>query len=85
MYLYFVKVQSDLIFLGFLVMQNKLKPQSSQVIQQLRIANIKCVMVTGENIWNLGIYKDKYLFIILIYSTTISFNKIQLSILNIKI
>lgn len=30
-------------------MQNKLKPQSPQVIQQLRTANIKCVMVTGEN------------------------------------
>lgn len=29
-------------------MQNKLKPQSSQVIQQLRTANIKCVMVTGN-------------------------------------
>lgn len=29
-------------------MQNKLKSQSSQVIQELRTANIKCVMVTGE-------------------------------------
>lgn len=29
-------------------MQNKLKPQSLEVIQQLRTANIKCVMVTGE-------------------------------------
>jgi len=45
----FLKVQSNLIFLGFLVMQNKLKPQSSNVIQQLRTANIKCVMVTGKH------------------------------------
>ncbi|VVC28869.1 P-type ATPase, transmembrane domain,P-type ATPase, phosphorylation site,P-type ATPase, cytoplasmic [Cinara cedri] len=44
-------VQCDLIFLGFLVMQNKLKPQSTQVIQQLRKANIKCVMVTGDNLY----------------------------------
>lgn len=47
---YVLKVQYDLNFLGFLVMQNKLKPQSSQVIQQLRTANIKCVMVTGKHI-----------------------------------
>lgn len=46
---FYLKVQHDLIFLGFLVMQNKLKPQSPQVIQQLRRANIKCVMVTGEH------------------------------------
>lgn len=46
--IYVLKVQCNLTFLGFLVMQNKLKPQSSHVIQQLRVANIKCVMVTGE-------------------------------------
>ncbi|XP_025196662.1 probable cation-transporting ATPase 13A3 isoform X1 [Melanaphis sacchari] len=44
-------IQCDLNFLGFLVMQNKLKPQSSNVIQQLRTANIKCVMVTGDNLY----------------------------------
>jgi len=38
-------------------MQNKLKPQSSNVVQQLRTANIKCVMVTGKHI----IYTIKYL------------------------
>jgi len=48
--IYILKVQCDLIFLGFLVMQNKLKPQSSNVVQQLRTANIKCVMVTGKHI-----------------------------------
>lgn len=31
-------------------MQNKLKPQSSNIVQQLRTANIKCVMVTGKHI-----------------------------------
>lgn len=47
----FLKVQCDLIFLGFLVMQNKLKPQSSNIVQQLRTANIKCVMVTGKHMY----------------------------------
>ncbi|XP_050530519.1 polyamine-transporting ATPase 13A3-like isoform X2 [Daktulosphaira vitifoliae] len=45
------EVQSNLIFLGFLVMQNKLKPQSRSVISQLRTANIKSVMVTGDNLF----------------------------------
>jgi len=31
-------------------MQNKLKPQSSKTIKELRTANIKCVMVTGKHI-----------------------------------
>lgn len=34
-------------------MQNKLKPQSSEVIKQLRTANIKCVMVTGEHLMSI--------------------------------
>ncbi|XP_050438622.1 polyamine-transporting ATPase 13A3-like isoform X2 [Adelges cooleyi] len=44
-------VQSDLTFLGFLVMQNKLKPESKSVIRQLRAADIKSVMVTGDNLY----------------------------------
>lgn len=39
-------------------MQNKLKPQSPQVIQQLRTANIKCVMVTGTHA--LRVHKKKF-------------------------
>ncbi|NXX34316.1 AT132 ATPase, partial [Nicator chloris] len=42
-------VESDLNFLGLLVMKNVLKPESAPVIQLLRSANIRPVMVTGDN------------------------------------
>ncbi|KAI1231365.1 hypothetical protein IHE44_0007810, partial [Lamprotornis superbus] len=42
-------VESSLNFLGFLVMKNVLKPESAPVIQLLRSANIRPVMVTGDN------------------------------------
>ncbi|NXM73863.1 AT132 ATPase, partial [Serilophus lunatus] len=42
-------VESGLTFLGFLVMKNVLKPESAPVIQVLRNANIRPVMVTGDN------------------------------------
>lgn len=41
-------VESGLNFLGFLVMKNILKPESAPVIQLLRSANIRPVMVTGD-------------------------------------
>ncbi|XP_071623391.1 polyamine-transporting ATPase 13A2 isoform X3 [Heliangelus exortis] len=42
-------VESGLTFLGFLVMKNVLKPESAPVIHLLRNANIRPVMVTGDN------------------------------------
>jgi len=42
------KVESDLTFLGLLVMENKLKPETTPVIRQLTNAAIKTVMVTGR-------------------------------------
>ncbi|BFZ23491.1 hypothetical protein BsWGS_26528 [Bradybaena similaris] len=42
------KVENDLNFLGLLVMQNQLKPQTGPVIQTLKEANIRTVMVTGD-------------------------------------
>uniref|UniRef100_A0A672UTQ4 ATPase cation transporting 13A2 n=1 Tax=Strigops habroptila TaxID=2489341 RepID=A0A672UTQ4_STRHB len=42
-------VESSLSFLGFLVMKNVLKPESAPVIHLLRNANIRPVMVTGDN------------------------------------
>ncbi|KAM8927889.1 polyamine-transporting ATPase 13A2 [Pelodytes ibericus] len=41
--------ERDLIFLGFLIMKNVLKPQTASVIYELRKANIRTVMVTGDN------------------------------------
>ncbi|NXV75888.1 AT132 ATPase, partial [Atlantisia rogersi] len=42
-------VESSLTFLGFLVMKNVLKPESAPAIRLLRNANIRPVMVTGDN------------------------------------
>ncbi|XP_068097680.1 polyamine-transporting ATPase 13A2 isoform X2 [Hyperolius riggenbachi] len=41
--------ERDLTFLGFLVMRNVLKPETSPVIYALRKANFRTVMVTGDN------------------------------------
>ncbi|XP_027026323.2 cation-transporting ATPase 13A2 isoform X1 [Tachysurus fulvidraco] len=45
-----VEVEKDLQFLGLLVMKNKVKPESAGVINILRQALIRPVMVTGDNI-----------------------------------
>ncbi|KAH9508704.1 hypothetical protein Btru_049665, partial [Bulinus truncatus] len=42
------KVEKDLLFLGLLVMQNQLKPQTTPVIRTLKEANIRTVMITGD-------------------------------------
>uniref|UniRef100_H3B7S7 Polyamine-transporting ATPase 13A2 n=1 Tax=Latimeria chalumnae TaxID=7897 RepID=H3B7S7_LATCH len=42
-------VESKMTFLGFLVMKNILKPETAPVIELLRNANIRVVMVTGDN------------------------------------
>lgn len=42
------QVERDLTFLGFLVMENKLKPETTAVIQELKEADIRTIMVTGN-------------------------------------
>uniref|UniRef100_A0A670J190 ATPase cation transporting 13A2 n=1 Tax=Podarcis muralis TaxID=64176 RepID=A0A670J190_PODMU len=42
-------VESGMVFLGFLVMKNVLKPQTAPVIHLLHNADIRTVMVTGDN------------------------------------
>ena len=37
-------------FLGFLIMQNKLKPVTVSVIETLNEANIRTIMATGDNV-----------------------------------
>lgn len=44
------QVEKDLSFVGLLVLQNMLKPETTPVIQKLAKANIRTVMVTGDNI-----------------------------------
>ncbi|XP_066547318.1 polyamine-transporting ATPase 13A2 isoform X2 [Amia ocellicauda] len=43
-------VESELQFLGFLVMRNLLKPETAPVITTLRSACLRTVMATGDNI-----------------------------------
>jgi len=44
------EVESDLEFAGFIIFENKLKPTSAGVIEELGQANIRRVMCTGDNI-----------------------------------
>jgi len=44
------KVESDLDFVGFIIFENKLKPATAPVLQELLESNIGTVMVTGDNI-----------------------------------
>lgn len=43
------QVEKGLTFLGFLVTENRVKPETTPVIKQLIDANIRPVMVTGDN------------------------------------
>ncbi|KAK3592581.1 hypothetical protein CHS0354_018848 [Potamilus streckersoni] len=43
------QVENDLIFLGLLVMENKLKPETTPIIHKLKEANIRTIMITGDN------------------------------------
>ncbi|GBP44393.1 Probable cation-transporting ATPase 13A3 [Eumeta japonica] len=44
------QLESDMVFLGLLVMQNSLKPETAEVIKDLHKANMRQIMVTGDNI-----------------------------------
>jgi predicted P-type ATPase len=43
------KIEHDLIFLGLVVMENRLKPQTEGVLKILSNANIRTIMCTGDN------------------------------------
>jgi len=43
-------VEKDLNFLGLLVMQNRLKPETADVIKNLNDCEVRIVMATGDNI-----------------------------------
>lgn len=43
-------IESELSFLGLLVMENKLKPQTTGVIKDLQTCNIRTIMATGDNV-----------------------------------
>ena len=43
-------MESDLRFLGLILMQNTLKPVTTSVIRELSTADIRVVMITGDNL-----------------------------------
>ena len=44
------EAESDLDFLGFIIFENKLKPSTTGVIDELNDADIRKIMCTGDNI-----------------------------------
>ena len=44
------QIESDLIFLGFIVFENKLKPTTAPIVATLGNARIRQVMCTGDNV-----------------------------------
>jgi P-type E1-E2 ATPase len=43
-------IEKDLEFLGLIVMENRLKPESKPTIDRLKAANIRTIMCTGDNL-----------------------------------
>lgn len=43
-------IECSLIFLGFVILENRLKPDTSSIINSLMDANVRTIMVTGDNI-----------------------------------
>lgn len=44
------EIETDLIFDGFLVLLNCLKPETTNIIEELHAAKLRTVMITGDNI-----------------------------------
>ncbi|XP_017072484.1 probable cation-transporting ATPase 13A3 isoform X2 [Drosophila eugracilis] len=44
------EVESNLEFLGFVILENRLKPDTAKVINALNSAKIRTIMITGDNI-----------------------------------
>ncbi|KAM4771102.1 putative cation-transporting ATPase 13A4 [Rhinophrynus dorsalis] len=43
-------IESDLDFLGLLILENRLKPETRAILEELNAAKIRTVMITGDNI-----------------------------------
>lgn len=53
------RIEIDLEFLGFVVLENRLKDDTTSIISSLLAANIRTIMVTGDNILTaLSVAKD---------------------------
>lgn len=52
------EVECDLTFAGLVILENRLKDQTTPVIKELQGANMKIVMVTGRVDYEVEIMKD---------------------------
>lgn len=43
------EVECDLVFLGFMITENKLKAVTPGIIEQLNLCKIRTIMATGDN------------------------------------
>lgn len=41
--------ETEMEFLGFIIFENKLKPETTPTIEIIKKANLKPIMVTGDN------------------------------------
>jgi len=44
------RLEKELEFLGLIIMENRLKPETTSVINRLNAANVRTIMCTGDNI-----------------------------------
>lgn len=44
-------VESELTFLGLLIMENRLKKETKPILKELSEARIRTVMITGMHFW----------------------------------
>lgn len=44
------QIETKMEFLGLIIMQNKIKKETAGVLQELRQANIRTLMVTGKSV-----------------------------------
>jgi len=50
LFLTLFQLENDLEFLGLLIMQNALKPETAPTIAQLQMAQVRCIMATGQSL-----------------------------------
>ncbi|XP_031724671.1 polyamine-transporting ATPase 13A2 isoform X2 [Anarrhichthys ocellatus] len=76
------EVEKDMRFLGLLMMKNLVKPESAKVIDVLRLANLRSVMVTGERYFSLPLLFFLFFFFFLFFMIKHSFSGVNFNAIN---
>ncbi len=69
LFLYRDQIEKNMDFLGMIIMQNKLKSETPGVLEELRRANIRTVMVTGTENMSSVVYMFFWWFVFYIYTS----------------